>query len=187
MFDQLLKKLRNPESLLSLVLGTAVVVVAGMLLVNTVKNRPASEVSKTPTQTGATGAVSETVVNRELPAKHKVKEGENLWEIAVSYYKSGYNWVTIAGENKLVNPDFLMVDQELTIPKAEAIYPAGTVNGNGASAITENTYKVQKGDNLWDISCRAYANCYKWSEIAKANSIANPDNIEIGQLLKLPR
>ncbi|MBI5465057.1 LysM peptidoglycan-binding domain-containing protein, partial [Candidatus Gottesmanbacteria bacterium] len=105
------------------------------------------------------------------------------------YYKSGYNWVTLAKTNNLANPDILNVDQELTVPKADPIYPVGSLNGDGISteAITASKYKVVKGDDLWTISCRAYADCYKWTEIAKANNLSNPDVIEVDQELSLPR
>ena len=61
----------------------------------------------------------------KLPATHKVAPGENLWKIAEHYYGSGYNWVDVAKENKLGNPNFLAVDQELAIPDVPVRYPEG--------------------------------------------------------------
>jgi nucleoid-associated protein YgaU len=57
------------------------------------------------------------------------------------------------------------------------------------NAIDGDTYTVAKGDSLWKISVRAYADGYKWTEVAKANniSILNSDRIEVGMELKLPR
>ena len=52
----------------------------------------------------------------ELPTIHQVKAGENLWLIAENYYHSGYNWLDIAKENHLFQPDFIVVDQALIIP-----------------------------------------------------------------------
>ena len=187
MFDQIIKKLKNPESLVSLFLGTAVVLVAGVLLINTVRNRPVSNIDDIPTQTGITGQTTDTFGKTGKSIKHKVKVGESLWDIAVIYYKSGYNWVNIAEANNLTDPNLLTTDQELIIPKADAIYPEGSINGNGASANTEKEYKVVAGDSLWNIACNAYTDCYRWTEIAQANNIASPDLIEVGQVLKLPR
>lgn len=186
MWSQIIKKLQNPETLLSFVLGVAVVFIAGMLLVNAIRNKTTNSVL-TDQQSGPVGiTTSGFKANVELPSKHTVKDGEDLWTIASYYYHSGYNWVTIAQNNNLVNPDVLTTGQELNIPKADSIYPEGNLNGNGVSSLKEE-YTVEANDNLWNISCRTYSNCYRWTEIAVANNIANPDVIEIGQVLKLPK
>lgn len=48
------------------------------------------------------------------------------------------------------------------------------------------TYTVVKGDTLWAIAKKYYNDGQKYKEIAKANNIANPDLILIGQVIKLP-
>ena len=53
--------------------------------------------------------------------------------------------------------------------------------------ITANTYTVVRGDNLWNIAVRAYGDGFKWTEIAKANNLANPSLIHSGNVFKLPR
>lgn len=53
--------------------------------------------------------------------------------------------------------------------------------------ITGNTYTVQAGDWLSKISGRAYGDIYSYEKIAQANNIADPDNIEVGTVLKIPR
>ena len=55
------------------------------------------------------------------------------------------------------------------------------------SAISGTTYTIKEGDNLWDISVRAYGDGFKWPELAKANNISNPDLIYPNNILKLPR
>lgn len=47
------------------------------------------------------------------------------------------------------------------------------------------TYRVKKGDNLWDISVEVYGDGYKWVDVAKENGLANPDLLSVGQELKL--
>lgn len=189
-WNEITKKLNSTEAIISLVLGIIVVVTAGFLIFNFVRGRTTT-VSPTNQAVAPGFPVGEKKEEAlvALPTTHKVAQGEYLWNIAEKYYKSGYNWVTLAQANKLANPDLLYVGQELSVPKADPIYPPGSVNGNAAtvSAITGNSYKVVKGDTLWSISCRAYADCYKWTEIAKANNLANPDLIEVDQELKLPR
>lgn len=53
--------------------------------------------------------------------------------------------------------------------------------------ITTDTYTVQAGDWLSKISGRAYGDITKYDAIARANNIQNPDNIEIGTVLKIPK
>src|SRR3989344_3020485 len=51
----------------------------------------------------------------------------------------------------------------------------------------ERVYEVKEGDNLWTIAEREYKDGYKWVDVAKANSLTNPDLIHQGNQLKLPR
>lgn len=49
------------------------------------------------------------------------------------------------------------------------------------------TYMVQNGETLWSIAEKTYNNGYKWVEIAKANNLQNPNEIEANQRLQLPK
>ena len=53
--------------------------------------------------------------------------------------------------------------------------------------ITVDTYTVQEGDWLSKIAARAYGDMYLYQKLATANGIANPDAIEVGMTLKIPR
>ena len=50
----------------------------------------------------------------------------------------------------------------------------------------EQPYTVHSGDNLSKIAKRFYGSANKYTGIAQANGIANPDLIKVGQELKLP-
>lgn len=128
----------------------------------------------------------------QLPATHTVAAGENLWEIAETYYRSGYNWVDIAEENNLSNPGLIAVGQELTIPDVEA--KTITVDelpetGIEGPEITGDTYTVKEGDSLSKIAQRAYGDLFAWPRIWGANrdQIGNPNIIEPGMELEIPR
>jgi nucleoid-associated protein YgaU len=54
-------------------------------------------------------------------------------------------------------------------------------------SITGDSYTVVEGDWLSTIAGRAYGDVMTYDRIAKANNIANPDVIEPGTVLKLPR
>lgn len=47
------------------------------------------------------------------------------------------------------------------------------------------TYKVVKGDTLWDLSKKFYGDHYKWRELAKRNGVNDPKLLQIGKELIL--
>lgn len=50
-------------------------------------------------------------------ATYEVVKGDNLWTIAVRAYGDGYQWVKIAHENKLVNPNVIHPGNLLALPR----------------------------------------------------------------------
>jgi len=182
----LLKKLRLNEAAISTFLGGLVVVVVSVLVYNYFSgvNQPVTETAQTET---AVTLVEENgeMVPENLPAKHAVAAGEDLWHISQKYYESGYNWVDIAKENNLANANIISVDQELTIPRVGVKTPTEPE----VASIGTDEYLVQKGDFLWKIALKAYGDGYQWTKIWEANQelIPNPNVIEAGTLLKLPR
>ena len=179
----LLKKIKLNESTISMFLGALVVLVIGVLVFNYFRsvNQPAQE----EVQSETIPAEADQVISLEdLPTVYTVKKGDNLWKIAENIYGSGYNWVDIAQENNLTNPDLLAVGQELNIPKAEIIQPEITVFG---TTITGDSYTVAEGDHLWGIAVRAYGDGYQWVKIAQENNLDNPNLIHPGNVLKLSR
>ena len=181
-FKNYIKQLALPESYISITLGFLVVLVAGLLVYNYVsKNKPGEQASKDITSEEK--ALAEELA---LPTSHTVVAGETLWTIAEKFYNSGYNWVTIASENKLSDPGTIEEGQVLSLPKAEIIRPESE---NIAAASTEvtKTYTVVKGDYLWKIAVEQYGDGYAWDKIAKANNLVNPNLIHPGNVFTLPR
>jgi LysM repeat protein len=50
----------------------------------------------------------------------------------------------------------------------------------------EQAYTIKSGDNLSKIAKRFYGDANKYTAIAKANGISDPNKIQAGQELKLP-
>jgi len=50
----------------------------------------------------------------------------------------------------------------------------------------ETVYTVAPGDCLWNIAYRVYGSGAKYTLIAAANGLENPDYIRVGQTLTLP-
>lgn len=136
--------------------------------------------------------VAQGSVNPQI-GQYTVGAGESLWTIAEKQYKSGYNWVDIARANKLSNPGVITTGQKLTLPRVEQKIATVTTPQNettiaqNKAKITGDTYKIAKGDTLWDISVRAYGDGYQWSKIASANKLSNPSLIHVSNNLKIPR
>ncbi len=199
--EKLLKTLRLNESVISTFLGGLVVVVVGILIYNYFSsvNKVEGPIQGEVIEEGLK-LVEENgeLVPQALPSTHTVVKGEHLWQIAEKYYGSGYNWVDIAEANKLVNADLLAEGQVLSIPKTAVIQlEEETVTGIGVKtdvarttgSVLLNEYTVVKGDTLWNICVRSYGDGYKWTEVWEANKdkVANPDVIEVGTVLTLPR
>lgn len=191
----MLKTIKLNEGTISMLLGAAVVAVVGLLIINYVRNLQNSP--------GITQRAAQDSRSAQ-PGEHIVGQGESLWSIAQKYYNSGYNWVDIAEANKLGKGNFIEVGQKLTIPTVEAkvvqaaeapptqaptpvTTPVAMPESEPSATISSSDYTVVKGDNLWEISVRAYGDGYKWTEVAKTNKLKNPDLIYPDQQLTLPR
>ncbi len=77
--------------------------------------------------------------------------------------------------------------------QAPATAPAATapttVEAQGQTtppAAGPSKYTVVKGDSLWKIAESTYGDGEKWTDISKANSLRNPDIIQVGKELELP-
>lgn len=196
------------ESYVSMALGAIVVLVIGILIfnyfskINKSKTAQPGETQqataqKSPTPSEAPKKVAEkpaALSPTSSEETYTVVKGDNLWKISEKFYGSGYNWKLIASENKLVNPRLIHSGNVFRIPKsAVASLPqAGITTTKGGFpvspvSITGGTYTVARGDTLWGIAVRAYADGFQWGKIAKANNIANPRALRVGTTLNIPR
>ena len=130
-----------------------------------------------------------------------VKPGDSVSSIARDQLGSMEKAEEIVKANKIENPNTIEIGTELVLPEGEIDMTddvkmveekTPSVNGDGAmsdktTAITGDTYTVIKGDHLWDIAVRAYGDGNKYTMIIEANKLRNPDRIEAGTVLKLPR
>ncbi|MBL7150313.1 LysM peptidoglycan-binding domain-containing protein [Candidatus Microgenomates bacterium] len=185
-----LKKLKLSESTISMALGALVVIVVGILIFNYFsKGEIGEEIKPEELEMAMEGSEGELEIGEitELPATYKVKNDDHLWAIAVKYYQNGYKWTEIAKANNLASPNLISPGQELTIPEIKVSEEKVQEIKPEPESINSEKYQVQKGDCLWSIALRAYGDPYKWSEIAKANELGNPDLIYPETELNLPR
>ena len=219
-------KLTSPfkwgDSYTSLLLGILVVFLAGVAFVLFAQiHRGQMQAPKLRQEITAAHTVrtpSQVAMEAKTkPTTYVVQEGDDLWDISVKEYNSGYKWGEIAKANNLSNPSLLFKGQVLTIPQSQTIAqaiptktlptniptvthkvlptaiaakttPAPQQNINAPNGtITGDSYVVQHGDNLWNVAVRAYNDGYKWPLIARENNLSNPGLIHSGNVLKLPR
>ncbi len=115
----------------------------------------------------------------QMPAHHMVESGDNLWNIAKEHLGSGARWTEVYELNKNVlgtNPNLIFKGTDLKLPGAENV-ASGT-----------NSYVVQPGDNLWNISRDHLGSGQNWHSIYDQNAQvigSNPDLIHPGQNLAI--
>jgi LysM repeat protein len=104
---------------------------------------------------------------------YAVKPGDTLWSIAKNHSVS---MESILAVNYLNNKDVLSVGQKLEIPAM------GGPNKDDAKTHTV-TYKVVKGDSLWNIAQKFDVSMY---EIISINKLQSITQLSIGQKLDIP-
>ena len=132
----------------------------------------------TTTGTASGGAVVPPVKVVAAPAaptagttQYTIKSGDTLEGIARAQMGDGQKWQLIAAANPGLDPKALKIGQKITIPastttasKDKAAAPAGS------STAAPNTYTVQKGDTLIELSRKFYGNDAEWKRILEANA-----------------
>lgn len=97
---------------------------------------------------------------------YEVQRGDTLWEIAQTH---GVTLQELLAVNDIPNPDLIRPGQQITIP------------GDGGSAAT--VHVVAHGETLSRIAAKYDASA---NEIARNNSLSNPNFIRVGQELTIP-
>ena len=128
---------------------------------------------------------------KPLPAKtYIIREGDDLWHIAEKFYGSGFNAYDISIANKISDPSILEAGQKIIIPSvAPRSLTVGEISAASTSQVTyvEGKYVVQPGDSLSSIAGKVYGDIYAWPRLLQANPMFNPNRIEVGMVLTIPR
>jgi len=131
------------------------------------------------TGTASGGAVVPPVKVVAAPAapaagttQYTIKSGDTLEGIARTQMGDGQKWQLIAAANPGLDPKALKIGQKITIPagsatasKDKTAAPAGST-----TAAAPNTYTVQKGDTLIELSRKFYGTDGEWKRILEANA-----------------
>lgn len=152
----------------------------------------ATPVIAQPTQIMVTIAPTQ-VLPTSVPAQptttsYIVRPGDTLYSIAVRFRTTV---TTLAQMNNIVNRDLIYYGQRLIVPSGgvgPAPVPTAIVlqPGNPGPTVTPviiRTYRVQSGDNLFNIALRFNVDL---STLAQYNNILNQNRIFVGQVLVIP-
>lgn len=112
--------------------------------------------------------------------KHRIRRGETVSTIAARYGVSQY---AILEANNLSRRSRIYAGKYLIIPvPLDGKYSGGGPIKNRQTT-GDNTYVVQRGDNLWDIG-RSFGTTP--DKLRRLNYLGNSSRIYVGQVLKLP-
>ena len=111
--------------------------------------------------------------------KYIIKSGDTLGTIAKALLGDSSRYIDILKSNNIEDPNKIFVGQILNIPKKENIEkPEDTSN----SSNNFTNYIVKAGDNLSKI---AREHNQDLNALIRYNNISNPNNLFIGQSIKL--
>lgn len=215
-FEKVQKDLQLSQSSFSLILGILIVVILGILIYNFF-NKPkgvTGPAQQTTSQQQADVAKSNLPGQYTVKAGDTLfdiaqkyyNDGNQFPEIMKANKLTDENLIVVGqvlqipkmesspspSPSPSSNPD---VSPSPTDPNQQSNRTQPVVGGTGGAInqtiwgekITSDTYTVQPGDWLSKISGRAYGDIFQFDKIAKANNIANPNLIEPGMVLKIPR
>lgn len=208
--------LRFGESYSSLVLGIIVVIAVAALLVSFARSRPTpqenpqTDISATQTQENpgqATPGGTYTVqagddlwniaekAYGDGDAWTRIAEANNITNPSVLSAGTKLNLPaddTVARVSPTQAPEpsasatpTLVAQNQTTV--TPTVHDHNAPTGPPQAKITGTSYTVVAGDNLWTIAERAYGDGFRWVDIAKANTLQNPDLIHPGNTFTLPR
>lgn len=204
--DKISSEVQASQSKLSMILGALIILVAAILMFNYFSKGKEVLGPAQKTQIQQTEGMTTDV---DTEGKYTVKEGDTLFLIAQKYYQDGYKYTELAKLNNLTDANQLEVGQVLNVPKMEAetvkaeVSPekldtsslieevvttqAPTEGTEWGSKISGSKYTVTAGDWLSKIAGRAYGDVMEYEKIAKANNITDPNLIEPGTVINIPR
>lgn len=212
-----LKFLKLNESTISMLLGALVIVIVGMLVVNYFRSNepgtafPDGASTEEKVSLPATHTVQEGETLWSIAEKY-YQSGYNWVDIAKANNLTTAN--VIEQGQELTIPDVTARTVDQPTPTADSFAAAPEVtpatqptatpvkidvenvkedvkthisSDSLTDPISADSYTVVHGDNLWNISVRAYGDGFRWVEIARANNLANPNLIHAGNHFTIPR
>jgi lysozyme len=132
--------------------------------------------NSTATSSKTTSSSSTTAAS----GTYTVKSGDTLYGIAAN---NNTNVSSLVSLNSITDPDNIYVGQVLKLSSSSSSSKAATTTTTSSSSTkTSGSYTIKSGDTLYQI---AIANGLSVSQLASLNNISNPNEVYVGQVLKL--
>ncbi len=119
-----------------------------------------------------------------------------IWGPPITSFSSLFCPPTVEASATPVSTPAQPASPAATEPAAPATDAAATTTGDQQAAASSSstttttsaglTYRIRRGDTLWDLSSTYYRNPWLYPVIAKANGIKNPDLIIAGARIIIP-
>lgn len=177
--------LRFGESYTSLILGIIVVIIATALLLSFVHNKNAGNIN--------------TPVSQQT--QNTVQISQKALDLAKNPPSGDIDGTITVAPTATLAPTTNPTEKPTVAPKAKPTRkvkkpvikkvavkqkPTPTAVPQVKTDRDNNVWVVQKGESLWSIAEKKYTSGYNWVDIAKANNLADPSNIHVGDRLILP-
>ncbi|MFT8608315.1 LysM peptidoglycan-binding domain-containing protein, partial [Liquorilactobacillus nagelii] len=130
--------------------------------------------NSTSTSSNKTSSSSTTAAS----GTYTVKSGDTLYGIAANNNTSVSSLVSL---NSITDPDNIYVGQVLKLSSSSSSSKVTTTTSS-SSTKTSGSYTIKSGDTLYQI---AIANGLSVSQLASLNNISDPNEVYVGQVLKL--
>jgi nucleoid-associated protein YgaU len=128
--------------------------------------------------------------------EYRVQEGDSLWSIAKERLGNAIHWEKIYEANRDVMKDkntlkkgmVLRIPDKASLDSGSAAPRKPDLKGAIPTEFAgKRTYRIQQGDNLWDIAEKELGNGIHWEKILDANrGRIDPNNLKVGKLIVLP-
>jgi len=103
-----------------------------------------------------------------------------------SYVSMGLGILVVLVVGILIYRNFSQINRPKELVTTQSEEEKKTAENSEAGKTVQTQYTVLKGDDLWVIADKFYKDPYKWTEIAKANNLDNPNIIHPGNVLIIP-
>ncbi|MCI1999551.1 MAG: LysM peptidoglycan-binding domain-containing protein [Clostridia bacterium] len=127
------------------------------------------------------------IVNREMP------DGTGLYDTNIRVSLEDYTIKEQAGDGFDITVSITLKEYNDIKTSVVNIADDGTATiekqretDNSPEPQEDKSYTVKSGDTLWVLAKKFYDDGSKYADIAKANSIANPNRISVGQKIIIP-
>lgn len=147
---------------------------------------PLNPVQRPPSGEGPQGGAGEEEPPAQgsgnRPARVQLAAGQTLQEVASQYLGDASLWRQIAELNRIQDPRRVPAGTWLLLPGHSSASPSGSQPEPQA----ETRFTVRKGQTPGHVSQEVYGTSRHWEALLRFNGIRRPQDLQAGQVLRVP-